>query len=51
MKEYEVTAHYSEVIRVSANNEIEAIHKAQEQLKNINTTPIADDYDVEEIEE
>ncbi len=48
---YEVTAYYSEVVEVEADNENEAISKAQAQLKNINTALIADSYEVEEIEE
>lgn len=48
---YEVTAYFSEVIEVEAENENEAIRKAQEQLKNINTTLVADNFEAVEIEE
>lgn len=48
---YEVTAYYSKIVEVEADNESEAIRKAQEQLKNINVALIADNYEVEEIEE
>ena len=50
MKEYEVTAYYSETVKVRAESEDEAICKAQEQLKNINTALIADNYEVECLE-
>ena len=48
---YEVTAYFSEVIEVEAENENEAIRKAQEQLKNINTTLVADNFEAVEIED
>ena len=48
---YEVTAYFSEVIEVEAENENEAISKAQQQLKNINVALVADDFKVEEIED
>lgn len=48
---YEVTAYYSEIIEVEADNENEAISKAQKQLKNINIALIADNFEVEEIED
>lgn len=48
---YQVTAYYSEVIEVEADNENEAICKAKEQLRNINTALIADSYEAEEIED
>lgn len=49
---YEVTAYFSEVIiEVEAENENEAITKAQEQLKNINTTLIADNFEAVELED
>lgn len=48
---YEVTAYFSEVIEVEAENENEAITKAQEQIKNINTTLIADNYEAVELED
>ena len=47
---YEVTAHYSETVEVEAENESEAISKAQQQLKNINVALVADNFEVEEIE-
>ena len=46
---YEVTAYFSEVIEVEAENETEAIGKAKEQLKNINISLIADNFEAEEI--
>ncbi|MBE5875662.1 MAG: hypothetical protein E7290_02090 [Lachnospiraceae bacterium] len=48
---YEVTAYYSEVVEVEAENENEAISKAQEQLKNINVALIADNFEAVEIED
>ena len=47
---YEVTAYYSEIIEVEAESESEAIRKAQEKLKNINITLIADSFEVKEVE-
>ena len=46
---YEVTAYYSESIELEAENENEAISKAQEQPKNINVKLMADNFEVEEI--
>ncbi len=48
---YEVTAYYSEIVEVEADNENEAISKAQQQLKNINIALVADNFEVEEIED
>lgn len=48
---YEVTAYYSEVIEVEAENENEAISKAKEQHRNINTALIADSYEAEIVED
>ena len=48
---YEVVAYYSQIVEVEAENENEAIGKAQEKLKNINVSLIADNYEVEEIED
>lgn len=48
---YEVTAHYSEIVVVEAENESEAIRKAQEKLKNINVALIADSFEVEDVED
>ena len=50
MKEYEVTAYYSQVIRVNAENENDAISKAQSQLQNINTSFVADGYEAVELD-
>lgn len=47
---YEVTAYFSEVVEVEAENESEAISKAQQQFKNINVA-VADNFEVEEIED
>lgn len=48
---YEVTVYFSEILEIEAENENEAISKANEQLKNINTVPIADSFDVQCLEE
>ena len=44
---YEVTAYFSEIIEVEAENENEAISKAKEKLRNINTVLIADNFEAE----
>lgn len=48
---YEVTAYFSEIIEVEAENENEAIDKAKERIRNMNVAPIADGFEVEEIED
>ena len=48
---YEVTAYYSEVVQVEAENENEAISKAKEKLRNINTVLIADNFEAECLDE
>lgn len=47
---YQVTAYFSEIFEVEAENESEAINKASQQIKNINTIPIPVEYDVECLE-
>lgn len=48
---YEVTAYYSQIVEVEAENENEAIRKTQEQLKNINVALITDNFEVEAVED
>lgn len=48
---YEVTAYFSEIIEVEAENENEAISKAKEKLRNINTALIADNFEAECLDE
>ena len=47
MKEYGVTAYYSSIVRVEADNEDEAIMKAQLELRNRNVALVADNFEVE----
>ena len=49
--QYSVTAYFSEVIEVEAENENEAINKVAQQLKNMNVVPVPDEYEVKCLEE
>lgn len=51
MKRYRVTIYFSEVYEVDAVDEQEARGKADMYLKNFNSIPIPDEYEVECLEE
>lgn len=51
MREYEVTAYYSETVRVKADSEEEALSKGKLQISNMSVKLIPDCYEVEEAEE
>lgn len=51
MKRYQVTIYFSEIYEVDASDEQDAQEKADMYLKNLNSTPIPDGYEVECLEE
>nr|WP_300788515.1 hypothetical protein [uncultured Acetatifactor sp.] len=51
MKRYRVTIYFSEIYEVDAGDEQEARDKADMYLKNFNSIPIPDEYEVECLDE
>ncbi len=51
MKRYRVTIYFSKIYEVDAGDEQEARDKADMYLKNFNSIPIPDEYEVECLEE
>ena len=51
MKRYRVTVYFSEIYEVIADDEQEAQDKADMYLRNFNSIPVPDEYEVECLDE